>query len=144
MPISADPSRKVWAALEIDAPLPDETRPEFALRFMTVRQRGAVAAALEEIAKLPDAQAFPRLLSDVIGAGVVGWRNLPIEYAPEKIGELLDILSPMELWELARMVLYKPIAGESDLKKSLSRLASVADKSNMGPVVETGAPTPAK
>lgn len=144
MPIASDPSRVIWASLLIDSELPAETRPEFALRFMTVRQRGAVARAVEEITTLPDAQALDRLMTEVIAAGVVGWRNLPIVYAPDKIGELADILSPMEIWELARMVLNKPLAGETDLKKLLLQSASAAAKSNTGPVTEADASTPAK
>ena len=133
MPLCADPSRLCWFPLKIDESLPPESRPEFAFRFSTSRERAAMLdAVVAAEKKLTYEDTIRELLTVALPMGLRGWKNLGIEYNAADLSNLREKLTDTEISELAKVMLIGPIAGEIDLKKSQSLAASAPASASSG------------
>ncbi len=111
MPLSSDSSRVCWVSLAIDRELPEESRPAFAARFLTIAQRDQL---LEDIAAGGNRSRKEenRSLAELLGRAFAGWRNLRdpesgevIEFAGDFLA-LNRVLVPEERGELLGLALY--------------------------------------
>lgn len=114
MPISADPGDVVKFTLDADR---DKDVKPFHLRFLTVKQRMNAGRLIQEAAEeLDDGKANAKL-SEVISIGVANLADF---------GEVDELLTVYEKWELAHAVLSKTAMEELDRKKSRSPVTSAS------------------
>lgn len=114
MPISADPNDCVEFTLEADR---DKPVKPFKLRFLTVKQRLAVDRLIREAGELADDEAANAKLSEVVSLGVANLGDF---------GDLDDVLSVYEKWELAYAIQTRTALEELDRKKSRSQVTAAA------------------
>lgn len=111
MPVSGDPNDTVPYVLELDRSKPDP-KPTFYFRFLSARQRVNVAkelvAANESASKAED--GWLDKLVAVINTGLASRANVVT-------GNVDDVCSIAELWELGDAVLLAPRMEEADRKK---------------------------
>ena len=120
MPIALDPDRTIDIVLKLDEGKPNP--PAFVCKFLTGRQVAKVQQLRAAVSErgLIDQQAIDQL-SEALGVGLVGWRNLPGEFA---VGRLADVLTFAEMFELAGKMVTRTDATEEELKNSASPSAS--------------------
>lgn len=113
MPLSADPDRLAEFSLATDRDKPAESRPVFLCRFMTRREHQKIDDLFSRALAEDDPSARWQLLRQIIEIGVVGWRNFGREFS---IDAIADVLSDLEIWELARDYRFAVLLSEADLK----------------------------
>lgn len=122
MPLAFDKDRTVDVWLASDEVKPLDVRPVFVVRYPTVRQYRKIREvraklrADNEQGQLSD-EAASQAMIDAISPMLCGRRNLPD-------GDLCDLLTVMELYELTDTVLARTLISEMDLKKSVTPLES--------------------
>lgn len=121
MPIALDPQETVWLWLQVDAAKPEDARPAFQVRYMTVAQRRRLIAAAKDAAGQPDDQA-EETIRKALESVVVGWRGFPKPYALDLLPEYLTVA---EYFELVGECLRRTELSEIDRKKSASPSESV-------------------
>jgi len=121
-------------ALDSDLRLPEDERPVFTFRPLSIRQWRVCISAIERVQGLDDSHpenVGPAIdaICDVLRTGLVGWRNmldhnvadgaepLWIPYDPAKLDELLDMNEATELMQ--KMMSANELTVE-DKKKSAS------------------------
>ena len=136
MPIAMDPARTADCWLDIDEPIAAETRPTFVCRFTAMGDKSRFSDILKAVPEADTDVAAYTLLVDAIFISLVGWRNMvdrdgnSVVFDPDTAKtQLLDLLTPMELWELSLKLQLAVNVTEEDLKKSVSQLVSATEKS---------------
>lgn len=102
MPILCDPNSTFDVVLDSDA---DKTpTPTFVARCQSLRGQMQICATIDKLAeqKTSTAELFTETI-ERLAAVFVGWRNMPEEYEPSKLG---DYLNYAEARQLLRKVLY--------------------------------------
>jgi hypothetical protein len=142
MPIALD-GETVDVYLESDKDKPAETRPAFVCRYMTMRQVLQYDKALKRASAEKDQESQNQLLNEALGIIIVSTKNMT--------GELDDLLSAQEKWELAYTAPMAVQLSEADKKKLLLKSRSIGanaepaanetTKAN-GHAVTVPAPTP--
>jgi hypothetical protein len=131
MPIALD-GDTVEVYLSGDEAKPVETRPAFVCRYLTCRQVLAYEKALKAAHEEKDQEKINDLLNKALGIIIVSQKNMT--------GDLDDLLSVQEKWELAYRAPDAVQLSELDKKKSLSRSESSGANSEP-PAERTVAPT---
>lgn len=148
MPLCSDPNRTCWLSLTIDKALPDESRPAFRCRFLTISQRRAVREKYIEALAEKDDEKSIRLCDETLAMAYVGWRNVvdangvPI---PFELGfaALDSLLTPDEKSELIGKSIWGTAPSEAELKKFVSAARSdMAVSPAPVPADAVSAPTP--
>ena len=117
MPIALDPNQTVSVRLHADDGI------AFKCRHLTVRQTIQLRQLLEKSRTASgDDEALPIML-EALSLGVVGVEG-DADTGPFKIDRLLDLLTPLELWQLALEMQRQTRATEADLKNLRSRQPS--------------------
>jgi hypothetical protein len=117
MPIGFHPSQTVWVSLDIDKPLPEESRPAFRVRYLTEGDVLKLTDVYEAARELPDREAA-KSLNEALAAHVTGWRNQDPRHGEYRGGESLTAaLTLLESYELVRQAIDGTSAGEIALKK---------------------------
>lgn len=124
MPLSFDPAASVWVCLQSDEAKTRESRPEFAVRVLTVREVDAWADRLLAI-RDGEADRLPAAI-DLLMSKIVNWRNFGRDFSREA---MIDVLTLAEIWELAYNLPDMVGLGEIDLKKSASQSQSAGAQS---------------
>lgn len=117
MPIALDTDRTFPVVLDSDKGKAAPAR--FLFRYLTGRQWIALNDVLgrgDETDTKSTSEAFVSLDAELSKA-LVGWENMPVPYAGNG---LLDVLHPVELYEVAAKVLNATSLTGNDLKKSES------------------------
>lgn len=123
MPLSLDPQATTRFPLESDKPKPDDARPEFEARFVTVSQRMRIRKLLDEAeAQETDEQSLAKL-TEAIGITLVAWHNMGV---PFDLAKLPDLLTAAEMWELAHGLLAHTRIAEHEKRFFASRPTSDA------------------
>lgn len=102
MPRQVDPNSQVELWLESDEHLPAESRPTFVFRVMSMRDWRK--AAKED-------KHYLETAFSIVEAACVGWKNMPGEFASDKLQDVLEPMEGLELFE-------KLSVSKADKKKS--------------------------
>jgi len=103
MPVCFDPSMTFTVHVAADAEKPEGERPVFTFRYAPARQWIAIAEFLDSIGTSDrTARAEVEGLAALLAPLLTGWRNIPHAFNPDN---LLDVVNPTELMELAHGVL---------------------------------------
>lgn len=128
MPIACSPKARAWINLKIDEDTPEETRGAFSVRCVTSEEATTSRQFIEDAWKLPDAEA-QIVLRDYLAGFVRGWRNIkdprnasPLAYSAENIPKAL---TPLEMFELAGLIMARTTLLEIEVKKSGSQSGSI-------------------
>lgn len=112
MPILCDPNSTfpVWLKSDEDK----SPRPTFLVRCQSMRGQMNICATIDKLADetTTTAELFEETLQR-LSEVVVGWKDMPIPFSKESIGELLNYA---EARELLRSVLYASQLGPDEKK----------------------------
>lgn len=96
MPRALEPDVTFDVVLESDRDKPSDSRPTFVYRSLTCREWSKAAGFFDHASGLTAAE-FVEQIVEVASIGLVGWRNMGIEFDKSK---LLDVVTPAEAREL--------------------------------------------
>jgi len=119
MPICCEPGERYAVILEGDSG--KTPSPTFWCRHLTVREFNRTLGMGDRMNAEPDRDRQAEIMSEALELSVVSWQNLPVEFEP---GRLLDLLTVREAWELWEKILQANRLGGDDAKKSGSPSAS--------------------
>ena len=120
MPIALD-GETVNVSLKTDEGKPVETRPAFVCHYLTCRQVLAYEKAIRAASEAKEQSEQNDLLDKALAIAIVGVKNLA--------GEIDDVLTPAEKWELSYTIPLAVQQSELDKKKSLSKSPSTGANS---------------
>jgi hypothetical protein len=112
MPIALD-GDTVDVCLDSDKDKPEATRPVFVCRYLTCRQAKEYDNHVRESLRGDDASAQAEAVNKALAIAIVGQRNMT--------GEIDDLLTFAEKWELAMKIPTVVQLSELDKKKSRSK-----------------------
>lgn len=118
MPLGLDPNATVDFWLRSDADKPEAERPTFVFHYLTKRQ----VRRYDELhtvtqAKGSDDADVDKAVNEMLAIGLVGWRNMGVEF---DLAKLDDILTIPEKFELAFLYPEAVIQSERDLVKKFT------------------------
>jgi hypothetical protein len=104
MPIFLEPDQTFEVSLEIDKEKPIATRPVFLVKSQSMRGQRKIMEAIDmlHVDGVTVSQVFDATIAQLERC-LVGWRNMAIDFATDKIE---DILNYNEATELLRKIAY--------------------------------------
>ena len=144
--IACDPKATFWLSLRGDSDMPEDKRPAFQCRFLSVRKAHQLSAARDSVVGKSYRDAEPILLG-ALRAVVIDGRNL-VDEDGQPMAFSADALAALTFDEIIELVHRIPLeseASEIDLKKSASPAPSQPESSapTAPGAVATNAATPA-
>ena len=102
MPIASDPDCQIRLTLKSDEDKPEDSRPVFIFRHLTVRQWRKTAAIQDSLQTAESGSDAVAMILDALMPSLVNWEHLevsgePVSYDPAKLDDLLTLGETMEL-----------------------------------------------
>ena len=142
MPLALEPDQTIEISLKSDESKPLETRPAFIVRFMSSRDRNRLRDLYAEAVDFDmkgDYESFIKNMVSIFQISLVGWHHLKAangDYIPFDPTRLPELLTDVEILELARLVYAKTELEELDRKNS----GSPSDSGSAASVPTAAAP----
>lgn len=124
-----DPEQVFELSLKDDELKPADIRPTFICRFLPYRKWLTFEKIIVDAAKESDAEKKWELWIKAATMVITNWKNVPVEYSPEA---LADVLTPYEIMELLDILPHRLQMDELDKKKLLWRSTSNTEDSARG------------
>lgn len=97
MPKLLDPTCTFEVVLAGDMDKPEDKRPTFVFRALSVRQFTAIAELHDTLEDLPSDSKRMNAVVDSLRQGMTGWRNMGRDFDLDAIADLLTIGEAIEL-----------------------------------------------
>lgn len=118
MPINLDPNASIKFTLPSDADLPESCRVTFGVRVITASERARLAQLSDEASTSKWVQHGP-ILAEMLRILIVDWGGIKSRDGEiAEAGQLLDLLTTQEAWDLVYGAMEAVAMSETDRKKS--------------------------
>lgn len=121
MPRATEPGLRYEIWLDFDENKPEETRPAFICKALSMRDQANIVSVQSEVHKTTSTDEMNQKVLEGLGLCITGWKNMvdqngqPMEFSVESLASVLNFA---EAYELMRKAVRACQVSEEDKKKS--------------------------